>query len=86
MKSRVTLFPSLLCLGCVVGTALGAIRMTECPPDATDPTYTWKNDGEELYIEGEGSCVTPSVIYRNLEDAPLVPMTAEGEEVAEETG
>ena len=37
-------------------------------------------------MEGEGSCVTLSDIFQNADDAPLVPMTAAGDEVTEETG
>lgn len=63
-----------------------SIRMTECPADAPAATYRWVNSGEYLYVEGAGSCVTLSDIFQNAEDAPLVPMTAAGDEVAEETG
>lgn len=79
-----------LCLACTVGsTSGGSIRMTECPAGGPQPTYRWvtnNRDKLELWVEGAGSCVTLSDIYRDFDEAPLVPMTTAGDEVEEETG
>lgn len=67
----------------------GSIRLTECPtddPDAPEATFRWVNDGEQLYVEGAGSCVTLSDIYNGMDDPPLVYHTAAGAESSTETG
>lgn len=63
----------------------GRPYLTECPADGPAASYRWVNDGEQLYVE-DGGCVTLPDIYRDVEDSPLVPVTADGEESAEETG
>lgn len=64
----------------------GSIRLTECPEDAPEPTYRWVNGGDQLYVEGGGSCVTPSDIYNGVDNPPLVYHTAAGDESSTETG
>lgn len=64
----------------------GSIRLTECPEDGPEATYRWVNGGDQLYVEGAGSCVTLSDIYNGVDDAPLVYHTAAGEESSTETG
>ena len=64
----------------------GSIRLTECPEDAPEATYRWVNDGDQLYVEGAGSCVTPSDIYNAVDNPPLVYHTEAGEESSTETG
>lgn len=88
MAARVGL-PLLFSICWTIRTGLGmggSIRLTECPSDASDVTYSWNNDGDSLYVEGDGSCVTLSDIYNGADNAPLVPMNATGEEVDVETG
>lgn len=67
-------------------SAAGSIRLTECPEDAPEATYRWVNGGEQLYVEGAGSCVTPADIYNGLDDPPLVYHTEAGDESSTETG
>ena len=64
----------------------GSIRLTECPEDGPEATYRWVNGGDQLYVEGAGSCVTLSDIYNGVDDAPLVYHTAAGDESPTETG
>lgn len=64
---------------------VSATKLTECPENGLEATYRWVREGEYLYVEG-GGCVTLSDIYQNLEDAPLVPMTQDGDEIETETG
>lgn len=81
---------SLAIVACVrLGLASGyasSIRLTECPADAPEATFRWVNDGEELYVEGAGSCVTPSDIYDGMDDPPLKYHTVDGDESSTETG
>lgn len=91
MKGGVTACSRVLAALCLASTlrrglTRGAVKISECPADAPDPTYRWVNSGTQLYVEGTGACVTLSDIYNNFEDAPLVPMTEIGDEVDEETG
>ncbi|CAB1118832.1 MEP7b [Ectocarpus sp. CCAP 1310/34] len=74
-------------VGMMVGTAsAGSIRMTECPPDAPEATFRWVNEGEYLYVEGAGSCVTLPDINNAVENPPLTYHTVEGDESDTETG
>lgn len=78
---------AVLCFASTLGSILaGSIRLTECSADAPAASYRWVNSGSYLYIEGAGSCVTPSDIYNAIDDPPLVPMNAAGDELDEETG
>ncbi|CAN0274287.1 unnamed protein product, partial [Ectocarpus sp. 13 AM-2016] len=45
----------------------GSIRLTECPADAPEATFSWENDGDYLYVEGDGSCVTLPDIYNGVD-------------------
>ena len=89
-RQRSTVRATRLCLmvACAkLGLAsAGSIRLTECPEDAPEATYRWVNDGEQLYVEGAGSCVTPSDIYNGMDDPPLVYHTVDGDESSTETG
>lgn len=87
MTSKRALLAAGLCLASSLrSSGATSVRLTECPADAPAATYRWVNSGDYLYVEGEGSCVTLSDIFQNADDAPLVPMTAAGDEVTEETG
>ncbi|CAM9965929.1 unnamed protein product, partial [Ectocarpus sp. 12 AP-2014] len=46
----------------------------------------WVNEGEYLYVEGAGSCVTLPDIYNAVENPPLTYHTVEGDESDTETG
>lgn len=64
-----------------------SIRLTECPADGPAATFRWVNEGEYLYVEGAGSCVTLPDIYNGMDgDAPLKYHTADGDESDTETG
>lgn len=65
---------------------LGSTRLTECPAGSQEATYSWDGSEGYLYVEGAGSCVTLSDIYKNAPDTPLVPVDEAGEEAATETG
>lgn len=68
-------------------TSTVAQKYTECPADSPSVEYTWDDDGEHLYVSGEGGCVTLSDIYSQAEDSPLVPVNGTNDEEAdEETG
>lgn len=63
-----------------------SIRLTECPADAPEATYSWSSAGDYLYVEGEGSCVTLPDIYAGVDNPPLTYHTPDGEESDTETG
>eukprot|EP00903_Cladosiphon_okamuranus_P015200 g14050.t1 len=70
----------------LASASAGSIRLTECPEDAPEPSFDWENGGDQLYVRGEGACVTPADIYNGMDDPPLVYHTAAGEESSTETG
>ena len=81
----------LACAGVGLASASTAssIRLTECPADAPEAKFSWvehDSRGDQLYIEGDGACVTPADIYNGMDDAPLLYHTAEGDESDTETG
>lgn len=83
LRSRVAV---CIALACGAARLASATKFLECPADSPAVTYEWVSSGEYLYVTGEGGCVTLSDIYRDADDAPLIPMDAEGEEVETETG
>ncbi|CAB1099783.1 unnamed protein product [Ectocarpus sp. CCAP 1310/34] len=77
----------LLLAGTRVPTgSAGSIRLTECPADAPEATFSWENDGDYLYVEGDGSCVTLPDIYNGVDNPPLTYHTVDGDESDTETG
>ncbi|CBJ26769.1 Mannuronan C-5-epimerase [Ectocarpus siliculosus] len=77
----------LLLAGTRVQTgSAGSIRLTECPADAPEATFSWTNDGDYLYVEGDGSCVTLPDIYNGVDNPPLTYHTVDGDESDTETG
>ncbi|CAN0253971.1 unnamed protein product [Pylaiella littoralis] len=72
----------------MLGVASAAItRLTECPADGPAATFRWSDDGEYLFVEGAGSCVTLPDIHDATRDDPLlIYHTTGGDESDDETG
>ena len=64
----------------------GSIRLAEYPSDTADATYSWSSGKDYPYVDGDGSCVVLSGIYKDAGNWPLVTLNATGEEVDVETG